>query len=157
MPKIVTANRPILEAVGHKWESWYMINPLHAKGPETTKIWLNFISFVDIRMAKVVKMCHQMMQEYTLFIVISETIASKYIAALMQERRNSIANALELRLSCTYPAIHWPSFLRKFLTLHHTYIDICALWIKILIIRSECAHYIHSRTQSACIHLYICL
>ena len=33
----------------------------------------------------------------------------------MQERRNSIAKALELRLSCTYPAIHWPSFLRKIL------------------------------------------
>ena len=46
-----------------------MINHLHAEGPETTEIWLNFISFVDIRMAKVVKICHQMMQEYTLFIV----------------------------------------------------------------------------------------
>ena len=28
-----------------------------------------------------------------------------HIDALMQERRNSIANALELRLSCTYPSI----------------------------------------------------
>ena len=37
-----------------------------------------------------------------------------YIDGLMQERRNSIANALELRLSCTNPSISylvwtWPS------------------------------------------------
>ena len=30
-----------------------------------------------------------------------------YIDGLVQERRNSIANALELRLSCTNPSI-WP-------------------------------------------------
>ena len=30
---------------------------------------------------------------------------SHYIAGLMQERRNSIANALELRFSCTNPSI----------------------------------------------------
>ena len=35
-----------------------------------------------------------------------------YINGLMQERRNSIANALELRLSCTNPSISpsWPSY-----------------------------------------------
>ena len=31
-----------------------------------------------------------------------------YIVGLVQERRNSIANALELRLSCTNPSIYYP-------------------------------------------------
>ena len=30
-----------------------------------------------------------------------------HIDGLVQERRNSIANALELRLSCTHPSIRW--------------------------------------------------
>ena len=36
------------------------------------------------------------------------SMAINHIDGLMQERRNSIANALELRLSCTKPSI-WSS------------------------------------------------
>ena len=37
----------------------------------------------------------------------SENLVSKiYIDGLVQERRNSIANTLELRLSCTNPSIY---------------------------------------------------
>ena len=35
----------------------------------------------------------------------------KHIDDLVQERRNSIANAMELRLSCTNPLICWPELL----------------------------------------------
>ena len=38
--------------------------------------------------------------------VLINDIKWQYIDGLMQERRNSIANALELRLSCTYPSIY---------------------------------------------------
>ena len=37
---------------------------------------------------------------------------SSYIDGLMQERDNSIANALELRLSCTNPSVYGGLFLR---------------------------------------------
>ena len=32
---------------------------------------------------------------------------ARYVDELMQERRNSFANALELRLSCTNPPMQW--------------------------------------------------
>ena len=57
--------------------------------------WWNWISLIQ--------QSHRtnVITDHVLFILISH----HYIDGLVQERRNSIANALELRLSCTNPSI----------------------------------------------------
>ena len=40
-----------------------------------------------------------------LWSVIVPSLDDKYVVGLVQERRNSIANTLELRLSCTNPSM----------------------------------------------------
>ena len=40
-----------------------------------------------------------------IIVVLEQEHIRSYIDGLVQERRNSIANALELRLSCTNPSI----------------------------------------------------
>ena len=66
------------------------------------------------------KVCKYLLHAIYSIIFIDTFFAFLHIDGLVQERRNPIANALELRLSCTNPSISY--FSQRML--------ICCIWLK---------------------------
>ena len=79
------------------------VNPLCSEFSVLTHMHSHFIPLIHTEKAQVVESFHHGRQRLKLSHTVN-TIATDNFDGLVQERRNSIANALELHLSCTKPS-----------------------------------------------------